>query len=97
MVEHATTIDAVEFVKNAGPNVACTVTAHHLLYNRNALFRDGMLRPHAYCLPILKREKHRLALLAAVTSGSEKFFAGTDRQVKNCKKKKKKNAFFFDK
>ena len=69
--------DAVEFVKSSGPNVAATITAHHLLYNRNAIFTGGVC-PHMYCLPILKREKHRLALLNAATSGNGKFFLGTD-------------------
>ena len=77
VLEHITTAEAVDFVAAAGPNVAATVTAHHLLYNRNALFEGG-LRPHRYCLPVLKAERHRLALLAAVASGSPKFFAGTD-------------------
>ena len=75
--EHVTTKDAVQFVDAAGDNVAATITAHHLLYNRNAILVGGV-RPHYYCLPVLKREKHRLALLAAATSGSPKFFLGTD-------------------
>lgn len=75
--EHITTKDAVEFVENTGPNVAATITAHHMLLNRNALFKDG-IRPHHYCLPVLKREKHRLALIKAATSGNKKFFLGTD-------------------
>ncbi len=75
--EHITTADAVRFVESAGPRVAATVTAHHLLYDRNALFRGG-LRPHFYCLPVLKRATHRSALLQAVASGSPKFFLGTD-------------------
>jgi len=75
--EHITTGDAAEFVAAAGENVAATITAHHLLYNRNALFVGG-LRPHYYCLPVLKREKHREALIRAATSGSRKFFLGTD-------------------
>lgn len=75
--EHVTTRDAVEFVTGASANVAATITAHHLLLNRNAMFVGG-LRPHHYCLPILKREEHRLALLDAATSGSPKFFLGTD-------------------
>ena len=75
--EHITTKDAAEFVAAAGANVAATITAHHLLYNRNAIFSGGV-RPHYYCLPVLKRETHRLALVAAVTSGSNKFFLGTD-------------------
>ena len=61
----------------AGPNIAATITAHHLLYNRNAIFRGG-LRPHLYCLPVLKRETHRAALVRAATGGSRKFFLGTD-------------------
>jgi dihydroorotase len=75
--EHITTRDAVQYVGEAGPRTAATITAHHLLYNRNAIFLGGV-RPHYYCLPVLKREEHRRALLAAATSGSPKFFLGTD-------------------
>jgi len=75
--EHITTRDATQYVEGADAFVAATVTAHHLLYNRNAIFLGG-IRPHWYCLPVLKREGHRLALLAAATSGSAKFFLGTD-------------------
>jgi dihydroorotase len=75
--EHATTAEAVDFVDSAGPNVAATITPQHLHINRNAMFAGG-LRPHAYCLPVAKREKHRLALRRAATSGSAKFFLGTD-------------------
>ncbi len=75
--EHITTAEAVGFVESAGPNVAATVTPHHLAINRNALFAGG-LRPHAYCLPVAKRERHRLAVRRAATSGSAKFFLGTD-------------------
>jgi len=75
--EHITTADAAAFVKEAPANVAATITAHHLLYNRNHMLVGG-IRPHYYCLPILKRERHRQALLAAATSGSPKFFLGTD-------------------
>ncbi len=75
--EHITTRDAVQFVQQAPPSVAATITAHHLLLNRNALFQGG-IRPHHYCLPVLKRELHRQALLQAATSGSPKFFLGTD-------------------
>ena len=75
--EHITTRDAAQFVTDAGPNVAATITPHHLHLNRNALFAGG-LRPHHYCLPVLKRETHRLALVDAATSGSAKFFLGTD-------------------
>ncbi|AOY00993.1 dihydroorotase [Jeongeupia sp. USM3] len=75
--EHITTRQAAEFVLAAGDNVGATVTPQHLLMNRNALFQGG-IRPHHYCLPVLKREEHRRALLAAVTSGSSKFFLGTD-------------------
>ena len=67
----------MKFVDASGPNVAATITAHHLLYNRNAIFVGGVC-PHMYCLPVLKRERHRLALLAAATSGNPKFFLGTD-------------------
>ena len=77
VMEHITTKNAVDFVKSCGPNVAATITAHHLLYNRNELFKGGIC-PHYYCLPILKRELHRKALLEAATSGSSKFFLGTD-------------------
>ena len=75
--EHVTTAEAVDFVKHSGPHIAATVTPHHLVINRNALFAGG-LRPHAYCLPVAKREKHRLAVRRAATSGSPKFFLGTD-------------------
>ena len=75
--EHITTSDAVKFVENSGPNVAATITPQHLHINRNAMLVGGM-RPHAYCLPVAKREQHRLALRAAATSGSAKFFLGTD-------------------
>jgi dihydroorotase len=75
--EHATTADAVQFVRAAGPNVAATITAHHLLYNRNALLAGG-IRPDFYCLPVLKREHHRQALIEAATSGEPQFFLGTD-------------------
>lgn len=75
--EHITTRQAAEYVAAAPDNVAATITAHHLLMNRNALFTGG-IRPHHYCLPVLKREVHRQALVAAVTSGSSKFFLGTD-------------------
>ena len=77
VLEHVTTKQGVEFVRDAGPNVAATLTAHHLLMNRNELF-DGGIRPHNYCLPILKREQHRQALVAAATSGNPKYFLGTD-------------------
>ncbi len=75
--EHATTRDAVQFVLESGPNIAATITPQHLVLNRNALF-DGGIRPHHYCLPILKREAHRKALIAAATGESRKFFLGTD-------------------
>ncbi|MPS49830.1 dihydroorotase [Methylobacillus sp.] len=75
--EHITTKDAADFVAGAPENVAATITAHHLLMNRNAMFNGG-IRPHHYCLPVLKREEHRLALVAAATSGNPKFFLGTD-------------------
>ena len=77
VLEHVTTRQGVEFVLGAREGVAATLTAHHLLMNRNDLFRGG-LRPHAYCLPVLKRETHRQALLAAATSGNPRFFLGTD-------------------
>ncbi|NCS79681.1 MAG: dihydroorotase [Microcystis aeruginosa K13-07] len=75
--EHITTADAVKFVLSANNNVAATITPQHLLFSRNILFSGG-IRPHFYCLPILKREEHRLALLQAATSGNAKFFLGTD-------------------
>ena len=75
--EHITTSDAVTFVESGGLNIAATITPHHLAVNRNAMF-DGGIRPHFYCLPIAKREPHRLALRRAATSGSSKFFLGTD-------------------
>ena len=75
--EHVTTAEAVEFVESACPNVAATITPQHLHINRNAMLVGG-IRPHAYCLPVAKREKHRLALRRAATSGSPKFFLGTD-------------------
>ncbi len=75
--EHITTADAVAFVEGAGDNVAATVTAHHLVINRNDIFKGG-IRPHMYCLPVAKREAHRLALRKAATSGNAKFFLGTD-------------------
>lgn len=77
VLEHVTTEEGVGFVAAAGPSVAATITAHHLVINRNALFAGG-LRPHMYCLPVAKREKHRLALRRAATGGSPKFFLGTD-------------------
>ncbi len=75
--EHITTLEAAQYVQQADRFTAATITAHHLLYNRNAIFAGG-IRPHFYCLPVLKRESHRLALLQAATSGSAKFFLGTD-------------------
>ncbi|MFL0805363.1 MAG: dihydroorotase [Agarilytica sp.] len=77
VMEHITTADAVNFVTNAGENVAATITAHHLLYNRNHMLVGG-IRPHYYCLPILKRNTHQQALISAATSGNPKFFIGTD-------------------
>jgi len=75
--EHVTTREAVEFVQSAGPRVAATITPQHLLLNRNALFQGG-IRPHHYCLPVLKREVHRTALVSAAVSGNPQFFLGTD-------------------
>jgi dihydroorotase len=75
--EHITTAEAADFVTASGPNIGATVTPHHLRINRNAIFEGG-IRPHMYCLPVAKREKHRLALRKAATSGSPKFFLGTD-------------------
>jgi dihydroorotase len=82
VVEHITTAEAAQYVAGCGSETAATITAHHLLYNRNALFIDASgsaaLRPHFYCLPVLKRERHRQALVAAATSGNRQFFLGTD-------------------
>ena len=75
--EHITTQDAAQYVQEAGQHTAATITAHHLLYNRNEIFKGG-IRPHYYCLPVLKRETHRKALVQAAISGSGKFFLGTD-------------------
>jgi dihydroorotase len=75
--EHITTSDAAQYVRDADKFTAATITAHHLLYNRNAIFTGG-IRPHYYCLPVLKRETHRLALVDAATGGNTKFFLGTD-------------------
>ena len=77
VLEHITTRDAVQYVEVTGANIAATITAHHLLMNRNALFLGG-IRPHHYCLPVLKREEHREALVEAAISGNPKFFLGTD-------------------
>jgi len=77
VLEHITTRAAVEYVQDGPDKLAATVTAHHLLLNRNAIFQGG-LRPHHYCLPLLKREQHRQALVGAVTSGNARFFLGTD-------------------
>lgn len=77
VMEHITTKQAVDFVANASANVAATITAHHLLYNRNHMLVGG-IKPHFYCLPILKRNTHQQALISAATSGSAKFFLGTD-------------------
>ena len=86
VLEHITTKEAAGYVRDAGRNVAATITPQHLMLNRNALFAGG-LRPHAYCLPVVKREQHRLAVRAAATSGSPKFFLGTDSapHAKNAK------------
>jgi dihydroorotase len=75
--EHITTLEAAQYVSEAGDTLAATITAHHLLYNRNAIFTGG-IRPHYYCLPVLKRETHRLALVQAATGGHRRFFLGTD-------------------
>jgi dihydroorotase len=77
VLEHITTKEGAEYVAAAGPHTGATITAHHLLYNRNAIFMGG-LRPHWYCLPVLKRESHRRALIAAASSGHPRFFLGTD-------------------
>jgi dihydroorotase len=86
VMEHITTKEAVDFVSSCGPNVAATITAHHMLYNRNELFKGGIC-PHFYCLPVLKREQHRQALIDAATSGSPKFFLGTDSAPHSVEKK----------
>jgi len=77
VLAHVTTKEGAQYVAEAGAKTAATITAHHLLYNRNAIFSGG-LRPHYYCLPVLKREEHRRALVAAATSSSGRFFLGTD-------------------
>ena len=77
VLEHATTADAIDYVNSAPGPIAATITVHHLMFNRNALFEGG-LRPHHYCLPLIKRERHRRALVEAATSGNERFFLGTD-------------------
>ncbi len=77
VMEHITTREAAQYVASAGPLTGATITAHHLLYNRNAIFTGG-IRPHYYCLPVLKRETHRQALVQAATSGRAQFFLGTD-------------------
>jgi dihydroorotase len=77
VLEHVTTEEAVRYVEGGGPNLAATITAHHLVMNRNAIFQGG-IRPHLYCLPIAKREKHRRALRRAAISGNPAFFLGTD-------------------
>jgi dihydroorotase len=77
VMEHITTAEAVKFVRQAGDRLAATITPQHIRYDRNALFQGG-LRPHLYCLPVLKRERHRQAVLAAATSGEASFFLGTD-------------------
>ncbi len=88
VLEHVTTRQGIEFVEDGGANVAGTLTAHHLLYNRNVVFQGG-IRPHYHCLPVLKREEHRRALIEAATSGNPRFFLGTDsaphaRSAKEC-------------
>ena len=77
VLEHATTEEGLAFVRESGDTLAATITAHHLMINRNALFQGG-IRPHMYCLPVAKRERHRLALRRAATSGEGSFFLGTD-------------------
>ena len=77
VLEHITTAEAAQYVAEAAPGIAATVTPHHLMINRNAMFAGG-IRPHAYCLPVAKRERHRQALRRAVVSGSDRFFLGTD-------------------
>ncbi len=86
VVEHITTKEAVAFVQRGEGRIAATITAHHLIINRNAMFTGG-IRPHFYCLPVAKREEHRLALVAAATSGSPLFFLGTDSAPHGSRKK----------
>ena len=86
VLEHITTAEAAAFVCEAGPNLAATITPQHLIINRNAIF-DGGIRPHAYCLPVAKREAHRLAVRRAAVSGSPKFFLGTDSAPHNVHRK----------
>jgi dihydroorotase len=86
VLEHITTAEAVDFVEAAGPNIGATVTPQHLVINRNAIFEGG-IRPHAYCLPVAKRERHRQAVRRAATSGSPKFFLGTDSAPHGVEKK----------
>jgi len=83
VLEHITTREAADYVREAPATVAATITAHHLLYNRNAIFQGG-IRPHYYCLPILKHERHRQALIRAATSGDPKYFLGTDSAPHPC-------------
>jgi dihydroorotase len=83
VLEHITTREAADYVREAPATVAATITAHHLLYNRNAIFQGG-IRPHYYCLPILKRERHRQALIQAATGGNPKYFLGTDSAPHPC-------------
>jgi dihydroorotase len=78
VLEHITTAEAAAFVRDASAHVAATITPHHLCYSRNAIFAGNFLRPHYFCLPVLKRETHRRALVSAATSGNRKFFLGTD-------------------
>src|SRR5690606_16986551 len=77
VMEHITTREAAQYVAEGDRFLGATITAHHLLYNRNAIFTGG-IRPHYYCLPVLKRETHRLALIDAATTGGDRFFLGTD-------------------
>lgn len=86
VLEHITTAEAAEFVLNASNNVAATITPQHLMFDRNAIFKGG-IRPHYYCLPILKRNKHLLALVKAATSASTRFFLGTDSAPHECARK----------
>ena len=88
VLEHVTTRDAVQFVSGASDRIAATITPHHLMLNRNAMLAQG-LNPHHYCLPILKRERHRQALVAAATSGNPKFFLGTDSAPHSAQAKEK--------
>ncbi len=91
VLEHITTEEAVDYIISGGPNLAATITAHHLVVNRNAIFAGG-IRPHLYCLPIAKREKHRLALRRAATSGDQRFFSAPTARRTRLRQRKRRAA-----